>query len=221
LRCISARWIVRSQAPPSNWTRLMSGRSNPANRSAILEDRQPPPLQNVGERFGCWPEPPVADTPRPSRSASRRSRHVRPVRRRQACGTRCRARFRSDVRTLRKPGRRLGALPATAHVLREQSIALKGATALLSMNQPPGFDCPGCAWPDPKHTSSFEFCENGAKAVSFELTRRQVTRAFFAAHSVEELAQHSDYWLEEQGRLPNRCGTIRYRHGPQRADQLE
>jgi molybdopterin-dependent oxidoreductase alpha subunit len=94
-----------------------------------------------------------------------------------------------------------GALQATARVLREQSIVLKGGKALLSMNQPDGFDCPGCAWGDPKHTSSFEFCENGAKAVSFELTARQVTREFFAAHTVTELAAHSDYWLEEQGRL--------------------
>src|ERR1700733_3124967 len=94
-----------------------------------------------------------------------------------------------------------GALHATAKALREQSIVLKGSKALLSMNQPDGFDCPGCAWPDPKHTSSFEFCENGAKAVAFELTRRQVTRDFFAAHTVTELARHSDYWLEEQGRL--------------------
>ena len=94
-----------------------------------------------------------------------------------------------------------GALHATAKALREQSIVLKGSQALLSMNQPDGFDCPGCAWPDPEHTSSFEFCENGAKAVAFELTRRQVTRDFFAAHTVSDLAQHSDYWLEEQGRL--------------------
>jgi formate dehydrogenase major subunit len=94
-----------------------------------------------------------------------------------------------------------GALRATAHALREQSIVLKGSKALLSMNQPDGFDCPGCAWPDPKHTSSFEFCENGAKAVSFELTKRKVTREFFAAHSVSELSRQSDYWLEEQGRL--------------------
>ncbi|HUN42548.1 MAG TPA: FdhF/YdeP family oxidoreductase [Acetobacteraceae bacterium] len=94
-----------------------------------------------------------------------------------------------------------GALHATAKALREQSIVLKGSKALLSMNQPDGFDCPGCAWPDPKHTSSFEFCENGAKAVAFELTKRQVTRDFFAAHTVTELAEHSDYWLEEQGRL--------------------
>jgi hypothetical protein len=75
-----------------------------------------------------------------------------------------------------------GALQATAEALREQSVVLKGGKALLSMNQPEGFDCPGCAWPDPKHTSSFEFCENGAKAVAFELTSRRVTRDFFAAH---------------------------------------
>jgi anaerobic selenocysteine-containing dehydrogenase len=94
-----------------------------------------------------------------------------------------------------------GALRATARALREQSIVLKGSEALLSMNQPDGFDCPGCAWPDPRHTSSFEFCENGAKAVSFELTKRRVTREFFAAHTVRQLDQESDYWLEEQGRL--------------------
>src|SRR5271168_5385586 len=94
-----------------------------------------------------------------------------------------------------------GALQATAKALREQSIVLKGGRALLSMNQPDGFDCPGCAWPDPKHTSSFEFCENGAKAVAFELTRRRVTQEFFAAHTVNELEQRSDYWLEQQGRL--------------------
>jgi len=94
-----------------------------------------------------------------------------------------------------------GALRATALALREQSVVLKGSKALLSMNQPDGFDCPGCAWPDPKHTSSFEFCENGAKAVSFELTSRRVGREFFATHSVTELAAQSDYWLEEQGRL--------------------
>jgi len=94
-----------------------------------------------------------------------------------------------------------GALHATAKALREQSVELKGSRALLSMNQPEGFDCPGCAWPDPRHTSSFEFCENGAKAVTWELTKRRVTREFFAAHTVRQLEQESDYWLEEQGRL--------------------
>src|SRR6195256_4754932 len=83
-----------------------------------------------------------------------------------------------------------GALQATAKALREQSVVLKGGKSLLAMNQPDGFDCPGCAWPDPKHTSSFKFCENGAKAVAFELTSRRVTRDFFAAHTVRELEQH-------------------------------
>jgi len=94
-----------------------------------------------------------------------------------------------------------GALRATARALREQSVELKGSRALLSMNQPDGFDCPGCAWPDPRHTSSFEFCENGAKAVTWELTKHRVTREFFATHTVHELEQESDYSLEQQGRL--------------------
>src|ERR1700751_6214700 len=43
-----------------------------------------------------------------------------------------------------------GALRALAKALREQSVELRGSRALLSMNQPEGFDCPGCAWPDPR-----------------------------------------------------------------------
>jgi molybdopterin-dependent oxidoreductase alpha subunit len=69
------------------------------------------------------------------------------------------------------------------------------------MNQPEGFDCPGCAWPDPKHTSSFEFCENGAKAVAWETTAKRCTPEFFAAHKVSELTAWHNYDLEMQGRL--------------------
>ncbi len=65
---------------------------------------------------------------------------------------------------------------------------LKGAETLLCMNQPEGFDCPGCAWPDPKHTSSFEFCENGGKAGAWEATAKRCTPEFFAAHTVGELS---------------------------------
>ena len=53
-----------------------------------------------------------------------------------------------------------GALKAVADAVRGQMAIVKETRGLLSMNQPHGFDCPGCAWPDPKHTSSFEFCEN-------------------------------------------------------------
>src|SRR5712672_1559860 len=109
-----------------------------------------------------------------------------------------------------------GALQATAKALREQSVVLKGGKPLLAMNQPDGFDCPGCAWPDPRHTSSFEFCENGAKAVAAELTRRRVTRELFATHTVSELESRSDYWLEEQGRLtePLRYDLLTDRYVP-------
>jgi molybdopterin-dependent oxidoreductase alpha subunit len=75
-------------------------------------------------------------------------------------------------------------------------------TTLLKINQKDGFDCPSCAWPDPDGERKMaEFCENGAKAVASEATKKRVTPEFFAAHSVSELLQKSDRWLEEQGRL--------------------
>ena len=81
--------------------------------------------------------------------------------------------------------------------------AVKGARLLLTLNQTGGYDCPGCAWPDPDagDRSIAEFCENGAKASSEENTRKRITRDFFRQHSVAELSQRSDYWLAQQGRL--------------------
>ena len=72
---------------------------------------------------------------------------------------------------------------------------------MLRVNQPDGFDCPGCAWPEPHDTTRLEFCENGAKAVAEEATERRVTADFFASHSIADLAGRSDYWLGQQGRL--------------------
>ena len=94
-----------------------------------------------------------------------------------------------------------GALRSVKNALMRQDIPLKGAKTLLSANQPDGFDCPGCAWPDRNHASTFEFCENGAKAVAAEATARRVTPEFFARHTVTELLGQSDFWLEDQGRL--------------------
>ncbi|WP_313602704.1 FdhF/YdeP family oxidoreductase [Rhizobium sp.] len=93
------------------------------------------------------------------------------------------------------------ALKATAEALASQQVVIKGALTLLKSNQPDGFDCPGCAWPDPKHTSSFEFCENGAKAVTWESTAKRVGPEFFENHTVSELWTWTDYELEGQGRL--------------------
>ena len=78
---------------------------------------------------------------------------------------------------------------------------LAGEKTLLKANQPDGFDCPGCAWGDPEHGSSFEFCENGVKAVGWEATKAWVTSDFFKQHTVTGLRSWSDYDLEHQGRL--------------------
>jgi molybdopterin-dependent oxidoreductase alpha subunit len=108
---------------------------------------------------------------------------------------------RKAIHAYHHPAGGWGALKAVSEHLIEQHIAIKGAATLSCMNQPAGFDCPGCAWPDPKHTSSFEFCENGAKAVAWEATSKRCTPEFFAAHTVTELAGWSDYQLEMVGRL--------------------
>src|SRR5437763_17166566 len=77
-----------------------------------------------------------------------------------------------------------GALKAVADAVRGERAIVKAAHGLLTMNQPHGFDCPGCAWPDPKHTSPLEFCENGAQAVSWGPTAKRTTSESFAAHTV-------------------------------------
>ena len=79
---------------------------------------------------------------------------------------------------------------------------LRAAQGMKGLNQTDGFDCPSCAWPDPEdHRSAFEFCENGAKALASEITSARADPAFFAKHSIAELAAESDFWLDQAGRL--------------------
>ncbi len=87
------------------------------------------------------------------------------------------------------------------HIARETGYS-KGFSALNKMNQKEGFDCPGCAWPDPKERSSLgEYCENGAKAIAEEATKKKVDASFFTKHSVAELLEWSDYELGKSGRI--------------------
>ncbi|MBX5136387.1 FdhF/YdeP family oxidoreductase [Rhizobium lentis] len=94
-----------------------------------------------------------------------------------------------------------GALKSCGKQLLQSGMPVSGARTMLKANQPDGFDCPGCAWGDPEHGSSFEFCENGVKAVAWEATEKRATPAFFAASTVSELRRLSDYELELNGRL--------------------
>ncbi|MDQ0323910.1 molybdopterin-dependent oxidoreductase alpha subunit [Pararhizobium capsulatum DSM 1112] len=110
------------------------------------------------------------------------------------------------------------ALKSVARTLARQQIVVQGSRTLLKANQPEGFDCPGCAWPDPKHTSSFEFCENGAKAIAWESTARRTDATFFAAHTVSELWNWTDHDLEEAGRLTI---PLKYNSGSDRLEPIE
>src|SRR3954449_4069083 len=95
-------------------------------------------------------------------------------------------------------------IPAIAHSMQyalSEMGAVRSARTLLRMNHIDGFDCPSCAWPDPDRRKAAEFCENGAKAVAWEATRKRIGAEFFAQHSVADLLEHDDHWLERQGRL--------------------
>ncbi|MBK0031533.1 FdhF/YdeP family oxidoreductase [Erwinia sp. S43] len=93
-----------------------------------------------------------------------------------------------------------GSLEATTRFVFDSKQVLKNMRNLMRMNKAKGFDCPGCAWGD-DNKSTFSFCENGAKAVTWEATRRNIGADFFAQYSVSALYQQSDYFLEYQGRL--------------------
>ena len=95
-------------------------------------------------------------------------------------------------------------VPGVYHSMKpavEQMGLNRTRKTVMKMNQKDGFDCPSCAWPDPHHRKAFEFCENGAKAVTWEATPVVIPTSFWAEHSVSELRNHSDYWLGMQGRL--------------------
>ncbi len=80
--------------------------------------------------------------------------------------------------------------------------AARGTQALARLNQKGGFDCPSCAWPDPDgKRAPAEFCENGAKAIATEITDRRVDQEFFKTHSLHELGEKSDFWLNDAGRI--------------------
>ena len=79
---------------------------------------------------------------------------------------------------------------------------IRGTRGLLKLNQKGGIDCQSCAWPDPDQDRTIaEFCESGARALADEGTKKKITAEFFAKHSIAELAEKDEYWLNSQGRL--------------------
>lgn len=119
---------------------------------------------------------------------------------------------------IQKPKTEAGGIAAVVnsarHIFSEVGV-VQGVKTVLKVNQFNGFDCPGCAWPDPDdHRSVVEFCENGAKAIAEEATTAKCDRDFFASHSVLEMARWADFEIGKSGRITEpfilRAGAFHY-----------
>jgi molybdopterin-dependent oxidoreductase alpha subunit len=116
------------------------------------------------------------------------------------CGPNAPGRFSQE--DYHHPAAAWGAAKSVGFVLLEQRELIEGTRAVFRMNhENGGFDCPGCAWPDDRKGLHMDICENGIKHVTWEMTRKRVIREFFAAHTVTELMNWSDFALEDEGRL--------------------
>lgn len=95
-----------------------------------------------------------------------------------------------------------GALKETITSTFTKMGPIRATRGLLKLNQEAGIDCQSCAWPDPdgKRTIA-EFCESGAKALADEATKKRIESHFWREHSINDLADHDDYWLNDLGRL--------------------
>src|ERR1700674_5136682 len=107
-----------------------------------------------------------------------------------------------QIKPISKVAGGIPSIIATAKTAWSEMGVARGVRTLLKLNQKDGFDCPGCAWPEPDDERSHaEFCENGAKHAADEATTKRVTPEFFRKWSVADLAAKSDYWLGKQGRI--------------------
>jgi molybdopterin-dependent oxidoreductase alpha subunit len=94
-----------------------------------------------------------------------------------------------------------GSLRSVENILVKQERLATGNATLLHQNKPSGYSCVSCSWAKPDEAATFEYCENGAKATAWEITRKRVQDDFFARHTATELRGWTDYALEAEGRL--------------------
>ena len=111
------------------------------------------------------------------------------------------SRHRPRVMTYSAPAGGWGSVRSLVRSLLRERNPASASLELMRQNKPDGFACVSCAWAKPGNPHTFEFCENGAKATTWEITSRRVRPAFFAAHRVAELESWADHDLEELGRL--------------------
>lgn len=117
---------------------------------------------------------------------------------------------KAKIRRYDAPAGGWGSVHAVTSILTQEEVALLGSEILLKQNKTGGFMCVSCSWAKPAKPHPFEFCENGAKATAWEITRKTVRPQFFATHRLSELRSWSDHELEELGRLTD---PLRYDAG--------
>lgn len=109
---------------------------------------------------------------------------------------------RARIKAYDGPAGGYGSLKGIAEaVAHEKTPPLPLARQLLRQNKVDGFACVSCAWPKPAKSHPAEFCENGAKATAWDMTSRRCGPDVFAAHTLTDLLDWSDYDLEQAGRL--------------------
>ena len=106
-----------------------------------------------------------------------------------------------EVEPYEGPSGGWGSVRSLARSLTREHVPIKGSRVLLNQNKTGGFMCVSCAWAKPADPRVFEFCENGAKATTWEITHKRVTPEFFATRTVTELESWDDHHLEAAGRL--------------------
>jgi molybdopterin-dependent oxidoreductase alpha subunit len=109
-----------------------------------------------------------------------------------------------------------GSLRGVSRVFGQVDGSTVAAKILSSLNKPGGVMCSSCAWAKPADPSTFEFCENGAKATLWELDENKADANFFQQYSVTDLKTWHDHELEKAGRLtePLRYDADRDRYLP-------
>jgi molybdopterin-dependent oxidoreductase alpha subunit len=94
-----------------------------------------------------------------------------------------------------------GAVKGALSAFWQQRIPLRVIESFRKANTPHGFDCPGCAFPDRNQGGGVDSCEQGQKAIAWEMTPKCTDAEFFARNPLAALRGRTDQALESQGRL--------------------
>src|SRR4051794_40699205 len=107
----------------------------------------------------------------------------------------------AQIREYKQPAGGRGAVRSTLNAFRLQGIPIRVVQSFAKANKTNGFDCPGCAFPDKGDGSLIDSCEQGQKAIAWEMTKKRAAPDFFAGKSLAQLREFTDHELEAVGRL--------------------